>query len=107
MEIPVINMVRKTVERIKKNNEAIKKVGLLATDGTLYTGIYKHECEELGIELIKADRFYPSSKTCSHCGCINKGLKLSYRTFVCPDCGFVIDRDYNAAINLMNYSNSL
>lgn len=69
--------------------------------------ILEYKCEELGIELIKAGRFYPSSKTCSHCGCINKGLKLSDRIFICPDCGFVIDRDYNAAINLMNYSNSL
>lgn len=58
MEIPVINMVRKTVERIKKNNENIKKVGLLATDGTLYTGIYKHECEKLGIECV-----YPDEET--------------------------------------------
>ena len=69
--------------------------------------ILEYKCEQLGIELIKADRFYPSSKTCSHCGCINKGLKLSDRIFICPDCGFVIDRDYNAAINLMNYSVSL
>ena len=69
--------------------------------------ILEYKCNELGIELIKADRFYPSSKTCSHCGCINKGLKLSDRTFICPECGFVIDRDYNAAINLMNYSVSL
>ena len=69
--------------------------------------ILEYKCEQLGIELIKADRFYPSSKTCSHCGCINKGLKLSDRIFICPDCGFVIDRDYNAAINLMNYSSSL
>lgn len=38
---------------------------------------------------------------------IHKDLKLSDRIFICPDCGFVIDRDYNAAINLMNYSNSL
>ena len=58
MDIPVINMVRKTVERIKANNENIKKVGLLATDGTLYTGIYRQECEALGIECV-----YPDDET--------------------------------------------
>ena len=56
-----------------------------------------------GIELIKADRFFPSSKTCSNCGHIKKDLKLSDRTYSCPKCGTVIDRDLNAAINLANY----
>lgn len=56
-----------------------------------------------GIEFVQANRFYPSSKTCSHCGCIKHDLKLSDRTFVCNNCGFTIDRDYNAAINLMRY----
>lgn len=51
-------------------------------------------------EILKADRFYPSSKTCSRCGCVNDELTLSDREFVCPDCGFVIDRDLNAAVNL-------
>jgi putative transposase len=56
-----------------------------------------------GIELVKADRFYPSSKTCSGCGSIKKDLKLTDRTYVCLVCGLVIDRDYNAAINLERY----
>ena len=56
-----------------------------------------------GIEFVQADRFYPSSKTCSQCGCIKKDLKLRDRTYVCNECGFTIDRDYNAAINLMRY----
>jgi putative transposase len=56
-----------------------------------------------GIELVKADRFYPSSKTCSGCGNVKKDLKLNDRTYVCPVCGLVIDRDYNAAINLERY----
>jgi putative transposase len=53
-----------------------------------------------GIELAFADRFYPSSKTCSECGAIKPLLKLSERTFVCEECGTVIDRDLNAAMNL-------
>jgi len=50
--------------------------------------------------IVFVDRFYPSSKTCNHCGYINKKLKLSDRQWVCPDCGSVIDRDYNAACNI-------
>ncbi len=53
--------------------------------------------------LIVADRWYPSSKTCSNCGYINPDLKLSNRVYRCPQCGLEIDRDLNAAINLMNY----
>ena len=64
----------------------------------------KYKCEELGIELIEADRFYPSSKTCSHCGYIKRDLRLKDRIYRCPECGLVIDRDLNAAINLANYS---
>lgn len=63
----------------------------------------QYKCECLGISFVQVGRFYPSSKTCSHCGCIHKGLKLNDRTFVCPECGFTIDRDYNAALNLMRY----
>lgn len=54
-----------------------------------------------GIEVIVVDRFYPSSKTCSQCGTKKEDLKLSDRTFKC-DCGFEIDRDLNASINLKN-----
>lgn len=63
----------------------------------------KYKSEMRGIEFIQVDRFYPSSKTCSCCGAVKKDLKLSDRTYVCLDCGLVIDRDYNAAINLMKY----
>lgn len=63
----------------------------------------EYKCAWNGIELVKADRFYPSSKTCSGCGCIKKDLKLSDRTYHCSDCGLTIDRDYNAAINLSRY----
>lgn len=64
----------------------------------------KYKCEWNGIEFIQVSRFYPSSKTCSNCGCIKHDLKLSDRTYSCSECGFVIDRDLNAAINLMQYS---
>jgi putative transposase len=63
----------------------------------------KYKCEFNGIEFIQADRFYPSSKTCSCCGNIKKDLKLKDRVYVCKECGLVIDRDKNASINLGNY----
>lgn len=63
-----------------------------------------YKCQYYGVELIIADRFYPSSKTCSCCGYKKKFLSLSERTFICPECGQVIDRDLNAAINLRNYA---
>lgn len=56
-----------------------------------------------GIEFIQVDKFYPSSKTCSCCGNVKKDLKLSDRMYKCDVCGLVIDRDYNASINLANY----
>ncbi|WP_415316264.1 RNA-guided endonuclease InsQ/TnpB family protein [Clostridium perfringens] len=59
------------------------------------------KCKENHIELRIVDRFYPSSKTCSSCGKVKKDLKLSDRIYKC-DCGFTIDRDLNASINLKN-----
>ncbi len=64
----------------------------------------QYKCEFNGIEFVEADKWYPSSKTCSKCGAIKKDLKLSDRTYVCPECGCIIDRDFNAAINLSRYS---
>ena len=52
------------------------------------------------IEVGVVNRFYPSSKMCSCCGYINKQLKLSDRVFVCSNCDLVIDRDYNASLNI-------
>lgn len=52
------------------------------------------------IQVGVVNRFYPSSKTCSRCGYIKKDLKLSDRIFECPNCGLIIDRDYNASLNI-------
>ena len=57
-----------------------------------------------GIEVLEADSWYPSSKKCSCCGNIKHNLKLSDRIYKCDKCGLIIDRDYNASINLANYS---
>ena len=62
----------------------------------------EYKCKDKGIRLVVADRFYPSSKLCSYCGNIKKDLKLSDRIYKC-ECGNVIDRDYQAALNLKSY----
>ena len=59
----------------------------------------KAKCDDNGIELRVVDRFYPSSKLCHCCGQIKKDLKLSDRVYRCS-CGYVEDRDFNAALNL-------
>jgi putative transposase len=58
------------------------------------------------IQFIEADRYFPSSKLCSCCGAIKKDLKLSDRIYTC-DCGNVIDRDYQAALNLKRYGENV
>lgn len=60
----------------------------------------KYKTEWYGSALVEADRFYPSSKTCSGCGGRKPSLSLSERSYTCDDCGLTIDRDQNAAINL-------
>ena len=57
------------------------------------------KCNENGIELRVADRWYPSSKICHHCGSVKKDLRLSDRIYKCS-CGYIEDRDFNAALNL-------
>lgn len=60
------------------------------------------KAEYYDIEIRKADKFFASSKKCSMCGHKHKDLKLTDRVFTCPECGFTINRDLNAAINLCN-----
>lgn len=59
-----------------------------------------YKSETTGTEVWLADRFYPSSKTCSCCGHVKEKLPLKEREFICENCGFVCDRDHNAALNL-------
>ena len=62
----------------------------------------EYKCNDSGIQLVVADKFYPSSKLCSCCGNIKKDLKLSDRIYRCQ-CGNVIDRDFQASVNLKAY----
>lgn len=64
----------------------------------------EYKTKKYGIELVLADRWYPSSKTCSSCGTIKSDLKLKDRVFKCNCCGLEMNRDYNASINLSKYN---
>lgn len=91
-DLAVSNMMKN-----KHLSKAISKQGFYEFRRQL-----EYKCKFRGIELVIADRFYPSSKTCSNCGKIKKDLKLKDRVYKCS-CGLNIDRDLNASINLSNY----
>ena len=63
----------------------------------------RYKCEFNGIEFVEVDKWYPSSKICSKCGYKKQKLSLSTRTFICEKCGCIMDRDFNASINLSRY----
>jgi putative transposase len=67
--------------------------------GTFRTMV-ENKAKQTKTKVVFADRFFPSSKTCSCCGFIKEDLLLSHRVFKCSNCGFEVDRDLNAAINL-------
>lgn len=69
----------------------------------MFTVMLDYKLQEQGKQLVKIDKFYPSSQTCSICGCVNKEVKnLSVRKWECPNCGATHERDTNAAVNIRN-----
>lgn len=89
------------VSRMLKNKHLSEKIS--EQNFYKFREILTYKCKLNNIELVIADKFYPSSKTCSCCEHIKQDLKLKDRVFKCPNCGFEIDRDLNAAINLSSY----
>ena len=67
-----------------------------------FKNLLTYKCLQYERQLVFINRFYPSSKICHCCGYVNKSLKLSDRQWVCPECGFLIERDYNAALNILD-----
>ncbi|MBU5438372.1 transposase [Tissierella sp. MSJ-40] len=67
----------------------------------------QYKSEWNNIKFVVADRYFPSSKTCSRCGNYKKDLKLSDRKYICESCGLILDRDYNASLNLKNYGQEI
>ena len=67
-----------------------------------FVKMLQYKMEDRGKKLIMVDRYFPSSKTCHVCGCVNKDLTLNDKVWKCPMCGTILDRDHNAAINIRN-----
>ena len=68
----------------------------------VFRRMLEYKLAEKGGRLVKIDRYYPSSKTCSVCGQKKESLALSERTYRCEACGNEMDRDFNAAVNIRN-----
>lgn len=66
-----------------------------------FVNLLQYKCDWYGRELVKVNRFFPSSKTCNECGWINQDLNLSIREWTCSSCGVIHDRDLNASINIL------
>ena len=89
------------VKGMMRNHHLAQAVGD-ASFGMFRT-MLAYKCKWYGINLLTIDRFAPSSKTCSKCGYQYKGLKLSERAWMCPDCGANHNRDFNAACNIKEF----
>ena len=87
------------VKGMIKNHKLSKHIAD-ASWGNFVT-LLQYKCDWYGKELVKVNRFYPSSKTCGDCGWINQELKLSDREWTCNSCGVVHDRDVNASVNIL------
>lgn len=87
------------VKGMIKNHKLSKHIAD-ASWGNFVT-LLQYKCDWYGKELVKVNRFYPSSKTCGDCGWINQDLKLSDREWTCNSCGVIHDRDENASRNIL------
>lgn len=96
----VIGVENLNVKGMSKNRRLARSV--MDQGFYLFRQMLGYKTKLYGSAMIEAGRFYPSSKTCSNCGCIKETLKLSEREYRCENCGFVGDRDENAAKNLEN-----
>jgi putative transposase len=85
--------------RHRRGKAGLNRAILDAAPGELRRQL-AYKCPWYGSKLVVADRWYPSSKTCSGCQTVKAKLSLAQRTYHCEHCGLVIDRDVNAAINL-------
>lgn len=83
----------------KHLSKAIFKQGLYS-----FKAILQNKSNKMGIDFVEADKWFPSSKTCSKCGYIKPKLSLSERVFECECCKSSVDRDFNASVNLSRYT---
>ena len=88
------------VKGMMKNHKIAKAIGDVSWGK--FIDILEYKALWNDKQIIHVDRFFPSSKTCSKCGWINNQLTLKDRNWTCPECNSVHDRDFNAAINILN-----
>ena len=100
-QVRTICMEDLNVKGMQRNHHLAQAVGD-ASFGMFLT-LLEYKCSWYGVNLIKIDRFAPSSKACGRCGYVYKGLKLSERSWTCPKCGTHHDRDFNAACNIKEF----
>ena len=100
-QVRTICMEDLNVKGMQRNHHLAQAVGD-ASFGMFLT-LLEYKCSWYGMNLIKIDRFAPSSKTCGKCGHMYKGLNLSERSWTCPECGTHHDRDFNAACNIKEF----
>lgn len=101
-----LNPNRVVMETLKVNNMMKNKFLSKSIQDETFGGFIetmRYKCFRHGIQFRQVPSNYPSSKTCCKCGHIKKDLKLNDRIYTCTECGNIMDRDYNAALNLMNY----
>jgi putative transposase len=92
------------IKGMVKNRKLAKQINDVAWDNFLTMLEYKGD--SYGCEIHASDRFFPSSKRCSNCGYIKQDLTLAISEWECPECKSLWDRDVNAALNLMLFSES-
>ena len=100
-QVRTLCMENLNVKGMQSNHHLAQAVGD-ASFGMFLT-LLEYKCRWYGVNLVKIDRFAPSSKTCGQCGYVYKGLKLSERSWTCPECGTHHDRDFNAACNIKEF----
>jgi putative transposase len=111
----ITSLIKKKPKEIVVEDLNVKEMIESKDNKYLSKGIYKNpfrkflnelenRLKNYGIKLTKIDRYYPSSKTCNKCNYKKDDLKLSDRIFICPNCKIIIDRDYNAALNIKKYA---
>lgn len=98
-EFDIVVLEDLNVSGMLKNHKLAKSIS--DASWSTFVSMLEYKCDWYGKMLVKIDRFFPSSKTCSSCGHKEEKMPLSVREWICPSCGSKHDRDLNASINIL------